>query len=513
MKNLTEYSDNMEIIAPVDVDTDFIIQNELDRFLEEKRRRRNRLSKNIALVVISLILLAGIIIFAPRISRYFTDTWNFAQTYRATKIIKRNAPTIKAMAMAQLPVEYFSDYRVSDSPINIETKLMHLIHQFGTDFYSKLWDIKPFEERRVYAYVDMKGFDIENFYNLDRPLVDDSSQTLKDWLINKVSMKQSRYYNPRYGELIQTIAAYRSEYQKELNRPLGRRTYRRIRRELADKQIKPKRTNDVINASTQFLIANPDLLSGESYYRRKLMDLELELNIRLALFHMVLARDYNIRGNTAVFGWINGNMKGVKLIKESTPPPEYRDLYNTLKKNVNSYYVSYGKARKQYKNTDFNELHLILHNPLRIGLVVKDVGLFGSARKNGKGVYYEHKGIDLIAEEGTPVYPVQDGYVCYVGNNGNGHGNHIEIWHDSNVRSVYSHLKDDKVWRQISQRFQREGPFLVTTNERISSVGMSGNIPEGDPQYGYSHLHLEVKESGKPINPFLLLNDKIKVIH
>jgi len=121
MKNLTEYSDNMEIIAPVDVDTDFIIQNELDRFLEEKRRRRNRLSKNIALVVISLILLAGIIIFAPRISRYFTDARNFAQTYRATKIIKRNAPTIKAMAMAQLPVEYFSDYRVSDSPINIET--------------------------------------------------------------------------------------------------------------------------------------------------------------------------------------------------------------------------------------------------------------------------------------------------------------------------------------------------------------------------------------------------------
>lgn len=500
-------------MALENIDTDVLIQNELNRFLENKRQDRIRLTKKILFIITVLGVVAGSILLAPRLGRWLTYRWRFAQTRFAVKIVKDNLKTIKNNALLTKSAEYFSDYHFSESKTSPEVKLLQLIHQFSNDFYSKSFAIQPYEERRIYAFADMNGFDLENFYNLERPMLDDSSQTLKQWLLNKLLQKQSNYYNPRYGELLQIIEVYRSEYHNEMKNPLAHSAIRNIRRELVGQEIEHENRSEIIDKATGYLISNPAILAREQYYQKKLMELELELNIRLALFHMVLARDYKIRGNTAIYGWICGDMKGATLIREPHAPEKYSQFHADITSQVNAYNASYIKARKLYNITDFNDLQLIIHNPLRIGLVVKDIGLFGVSRKNSRGIRYEHKGIDLIAEEGTPVYPVQDGFVCYVGNDGSGHGNHIEIWHDSHIRSIYSHLKKDKMWQAVDRRFKEEGPFLVTTDERIASVGTSGNIPEGDAQYGYSHLHLEIRESGKPINPFLIFNDKIKVIH
>jgi len=42
---------------------------------------------------------------------------------------------------------------------------------------------------------------------------------------------------------------------------------------------------------------------------------------------------------------------------------------------------------------------------------------------------------------------------------------------------------------------------------------MTGNIPEDSDQYGYAHLHLEIREYNRYKNPFLLFNQQILVIH
>ena len=144
-------------------------------------------------------------------------------------------------------------------------------------------------------------------------------------------------------------------------------------------------------------------------------------------------------------------------------------------------------------------------------LEVKNVGLFGARRKSSGGGLYKHKGIDLIADEGTLIYPVKDGFVVFVGNKRNGHGNHIKIIHDNRIVSLYSHLRDNRIWERTLARFRNEGPFWIGILIPLASVGSTGNIPVNDAQYGYAHLHLEVEVHGKLENPFQMFNEPFKV--
>jgi len=99
-----------------------------------------------------------------------------------------------------------------------------------------------------------------------------------------------------------------------------------------------------------------------------------------------------------------------------------------------------------------------------------------------------HQAIDLDGKVGDPVYPMMQGRVETVIYSRFALGNHLIIDHGSGIKSVYGHLSEIKV--NIGEE--------VETDQIIGAVGASG-MAFGD------HLHFEVWENGRRINPLAIL--------
>ncbi|MEG3437299.1 peptidoglycan DD-metalloendopeptidase family protein [Pannus brasiliensis CCIBt3594] len=106
-----------------------------------------------------------------------------------------------------------------------------------------------------------------------------------------------------------------------------------------------------------------------------------------------------------------------------------------------------------------------------------------------------HRGIDIAADRGTPIYAIAPGRVsvvesgCKGENNscGGGFGNHIRILHLDNPsfsESLYAHLQSANV---------RNGQ-IVEAGEVIGTMGSSGRSTG-------PHLHFEIWRNGQAINP------------
>jgi murein DD-endopeptidase MepM/ murein hydrolase activator NlpD len=106
--------------------------------------------------------------------------------------------------------------------------------------------------------------------------------------------------------------------------------------------------------------------------------------------------------------------------------------------------------------------------------VISEYGL-----RNGR----PHKGIDLGAKQGTPIYAVADGTVVYSGVQG-AYGNVVVIEHPDFVMTVYAHNEKNLV--SVND--------VVKKGQQIATVGATGNA-QG------SHLHFEYRLKGKAINP------------
>lgn len=94
-----------------------------------------------------------------------------------------------------------------------------------------------------------------------------------------------------------------------------------------------------------------------------------------------------------------------------------------------------------------------------------------------------HNGVDIAIPNGTPIHPVQPGTVVFSGSKG-GYGEMVDVKHADGSLSRYAHL---------SER-------LVQTGETVSAdspVGLSGEtgVTTGP------HLHLEIHENGRPVDP------------
>lgn len=95
-----------------------------------------------------------------------------------------------------------------------------------------------------------------------------------------------------------------------------------------------------------------------------------------------------------------------------------------------------------------------------------------------------HRGIDLAAEDGTPMYAMAGGVVAEAGP-ASGFGNWIVIDHTIDGKSystVYGHMWDDGVSVSAGD--------TVTAGQHIGAVGSNG-------QSTGAHLHLEVWEGGR----------------
>ncbi len=99
-----------------------------------------------------------------------------------------------------------------------------------------------------------------------------------------------------------------------------------------------------------------------------------------------------------------------------------------------------------------------------------------------------HKGIDIAADAGEPVYAIADADVIYAGDGLRGYGNVVILRHDSQMTSLYAHNSELKV---------HQGDH-VTQGSLISLLGNTGHSTG-------PHVHFEIRQGDAAVNPRTLL--------
>ncbi|MEO0582192.1 MAG: M23 family metallopeptidase [Bacteroidota bacterium] len=108
---------------------------------------------------------------------------------------------------------------------------------------------------------------------------------------------------------------------------------------------------------------------------------------------------------------------------------------------------------------------------------------FGMRMHPEKKVKQHHMGIDIRADEGTPVYAPETGTVLTAKYDGK-KGNYIQIQHDETYTTRYYHLKS----------FDVKAGDKIEKGDKIGEVGSTG--------YSFGpHLHYEVRKNGKAVDP------------
>lgn len=103
-----------------------------------------------------------------------------------------------------------------------------------------------------------------------------------------------------------------------------------------------------------------------------------------------------------------------------------------------------------------------------------------------------HRGVDIAAPIGTPIYAITDGQVTMARRNGSA-GNEIRIKHGNGIESRYLHI--DKRTVKVGDK--------VRAGQLIGTVGDTGRVTG-------PHLHFELRIGGKSINPTKLIKGGIK---
>jgi len=128
----------------------------------------------------------------------------------------------------------------------------------------------------------------------------------------------------------------------------------------------------------------------------------------------------------------------------------------------------------------------VLRSPLQFAKVTSHFGMrFHPILRRWR----QHTGIDYGAPTGTPVSAIADGTVTMARRNG-GYGNFVQIRHAGGLVSCYGHLSRYGAGVK-ARRSVRQG-------QTVGYVGTTG-LSTGP------HLHFEVRQGGKAINPLKLI--------
>ncbi|MDA3939384.1 MAG: M23 family metallopeptidase [Spirochaetia bacterium] len=151
----------------------------------------------------------------------------------------------------------------------------------------------------------------------------------------------------------------------------------------------------------------------------------------------------------------------------------------------NTYFFLAGEKFHKLERSFF--LGLMFRFPLPTGIISSHFG----ARVNpitGNSNY--HNGIDIAAPEGTEIMAARSGTIQTIDYN-DICGNFISIKHENNYKTLYCHLKNVLV--QLNQQVQ-SGMIIGT----VGSTGMTTG----------PHLHFEIRNSGSPRDPSLMILGK-----
>lgn len=108
---------------------------------------------------------------------------------------------------------------------------------------------------------------------------------------------------------------------------------------------------------------------------------------------------------------------------------------------------------------------------------------FGYRTNPIDGQWKQHDGIDIMANEGTPIRAFAAGEVDFIGRSPS-YGLYLQIKHNNGITSFYAHC---------SELLVKKGQ-KIALGETVALVGSTGDVTG-------AHLHLEMKQDGKRIDP------------
>lgn len=105
-----------------------------------------------------------------------------------------------------------------------------------------------------------------------------------------------------------------------------------------------------------------------------------------------------------------------------------------------------------------------------------------------QGYRRDHRAIDIAAPVGAPVTAADRGVVLRSGWNNQGYGNFVVIDHNIDIITLYAHL--DTIFVEVGD--------VVAQGQVLGTVGSTGNSTG-------PHLHFEIRDFGRLVNPLELL--------
>ena len=132
--------------------------------------------------------------------------------------------------------------------------------------------------------------------------------------------------------------------------------------------------------------------------------------------------------------------------------------------------------------------------PVSVVNVSNEYGFYHNQTLNS---YYEHKGLDFVAEVGTEVFAVEDGVVESIYKEDILTGTEIVLVHDDGLKSVY---------RFVTEAEGLKVGDIVAKGEVIATVAEAN----GEEYKDGAHLHLEIVKDGVSVDPntYLTLEEK-----
>ncbi|MTI41820.1 M23/M56 family metallopeptidase [Fulvivirga lutimaris] len=123
--------------------------------------------------------------------------------------------------------------------------------------------------------------------------------------------------------------------------------------------------------------------------------------------------------------------------------------------------------------------------PIRLDGAIKITAPFGERMHPILKEKKHHDGVDIKAKEGTPIYATADG-VVELAKFDDARGYYVQIKHGDKYATQYAHMKN----------------FVVMQNQKVFKdqlIGYVGNTGASTAP----HLHYEIHEDGKPVDPKL----------
>lgn len=157
----------------------------------------------------------------------------------------------------------------------------------------------------------------------------------------------------------------------------------------------------------------------------------------------------------------------------------------SLDRRINIQQLSFEEIKSIYNDNKSKLAHIPATKPVK-GVIISGFGMrFHPVHRFNR----MHEGLDFRAKIGDPVYATGDGVIKYSANKGT-YGNLIIINHSYGYESRYAHLSSFAKGIRAGKKVKR--------GDLIGYSGDTG-VVEGP------HLHYEIYQNGKPVDPLNFL--------